>query len=331
LKVLVVTNLFPTVARPTLGTFVKAQVDGLRELGVEIDVEFVDRATDGPRAYLRLGSSVEHVVERSEPDVVHVMYGGVMAAAVTGAVRARPVVLTLYGRDVFGLPRDAQLHRRIASRLGVRASIRAARRASAVIVQSSMMADLLPADLRASVLVIPDGVDLERFQPTSRPASQELLGWDTSAKHVVFPWSRARPEKRFWLAETAVSSLNEGGTSVVQLHELAGVPHEDVPTWLNAADAVLLTSTHEGSPNAIKEALACGVPVVSVDVGDVAWLIGHVSGCHLAEPTGSDLAKKLALALSSSERTNGRERMRELSTAAIAARIKSVYESVLSR
>ena len=331
MKVLAFTNLYPTESAPTLGTFVKAQLDGLRELGVHVDMHYVDRASGGRRTYWSLARSVSDVVTKHEPDVVHVLYGGVMADAVTRSVADRPVVVTFYGRDLFGLPRSAPLLRRISGRYGVRASIRAAARASAVIVQSQMMVEILPPDvLQRPALVIPDGIDLDRFAPADRVACQEELGWERSRRHVLFPWSSARPEKRYELAQSAVARLNDG-QGLAELHELQGVPHEEVAVWLNAADVVLLTSTHEGSPNAIKEALACNVPVVSVDVGDVAWLIDGISGCYLAEPTATDLSKKLALALATDERPTARARMAELSRTRIAQRIRDVYEQVLAR
>ena len=108
---------------------------------------------------------------------------------------------------------------------------------------------------------------------------------------------RDRPEKRFVLAETAVELLNEGGRDV-ELHALAGVPHEEVPPWLNAANVVVLTSRDEGSPNAVKEALACDVAVVSVDVGDVRERIESIDGCYIAEePSPQGVAGALGRAL----------------------------------
>jgi glycosyltransferase involved in cell wall biosynthesis len=104
------------------------------------------------------------------------------------------------------------------------------------------------------------------------------------------------------------------------------VPHEEVPLWLNAADVVLLTSTHEGSPNAVKEALACNVPIVSVEVGDVRERIDGVEGCHCAAATPPDLAAKLAEVLERGERVRGREQVLELSLPTVARRLRAIYE-----
>jgi len=115
------------------------------------------------------------------------------------------------------------------------------------------------------------------------------------------------------------------------MHELRGVPHLQVPVWLNAADVMLLTSLHEGSPNIIKEALACNVPVVSVDVGDVGEQIQGIEGCHLALPTPDDLAPKLLLVHAALRRVAGRAKMQELSLERIALRLREFYSELLEQ
>jgi glycosyltransferase involved in cell wall biosynthesis len=97
---------------------------------------------------------------------------------------------------------------------------------------------------------------------------------------------------------------------------------------LNAADAVLLTSAHEGSPNVVKEALACDVPVVSVDVGDVREWIGPVDGCALADATPEDLGAALAAVLERHGRVAGREHVEGIAVEHVAARLLDIYETV---
>jgi len=106
------------------------------------------------------------------------------------------------------------------------------------------------------------------------------------------------------------------------------VLHQDVPIWLNASDVVLLTSLHEGSPNVIKEALGCDVPIVSVDVGDVRERIQGVEGCYIALPTPADLAGKLAVVSAGERRVNGRASVQHLSLENIALCLKQFYADV---
>jgi glycosyltransferase involved in cell wall biosynthesis len=250
-----------------------------------------------------------------------------MAESVTRAIRDRPVLVTFHGTDLLAGRAGGLLHA-LSLRVGVVASHRAARRAAGVIVVSTTLLDALPRDLdRSRVWVIPNGVDLKLFRPLERSECQRTLGWDPARRHVLFPASPSRPVKRFALAEAAVALANENGADV-QLHALDGVAHEDVPVWLNAASAVLLTSAHEASPVIVKEALACNVPVVSVDVGDVGERIAEVDGCFIAAPTPGDLADKLARTLAHPGRIAGREGIAELSLERIAIRVRAIYASL---
>jgi teichuronic acid biosynthesis glycosyltransferase TuaC len=276
-RVLAVTNL--------RAPFVKKQVDSLRAIHHEVELLYADRTTGGRRVYLTLGRAVRRAVAEIQPDVVHVIYGGVMADIVTRSIKDVPVVVTFCGSDLIGSSGGQRLLKRLSVRYGIAASRRAAVRACAVAVESKGLMDALPKAVDPSrIWIVPDGVDLSLFKPHDQRQCQMQLGWNPSAKHVLFPASRDRPEKRFQLAEAAVAKIQGDGWDV-HLHELAGVPHESVPIWLNAADVVVLTSTHEGSPNTIKEALACNIPFVSVDVGDVRERMRGVEGCFLASPS----------------------------------------------
>jgi teichuronic acid biosynthesis glycosyltransferase TuaC len=318
-RVLVVTNL--------LATFVRTQVEGLRRIGLDVEQLYLDRTNLGRRVYLEVRRLVRRAVHETRPDVVHVMYGGVMADIVTRTIRTPPVVVTFYGSDLLGGIEATSALRRLPARYGVLASRRAAGRAAAIITQSREMALALPTRDRARAWVIPDGIDMTVFAPRDRLECQQELRWDPSLKHVLFPSSKARPEKRFELAQAAIELVDRPQRRV-ELHELVGVTHDGVPVWLNGSDAIVLTSTHEGSPNVVKEALACDVAVVSVDVGDVRERIDGIDGCLLAEPTPEDIAAKLDIVLERVSRVEARERMAELSLEHVAQRLYAVYRSV---
>jgi teichuronic acid biosynthesis glycosyltransferase TuaC len=339
-RTLVVTNSFPTPARPGLGVFVADQVASLREAGVHADVLHVDRTAalggapvraspvGGWRTYRGLAGTVRRSLAETDPDVVHVMYGGVMADIVTRTVRDRPVLVSFCGSDVLGGRASGGLTR-LSERVGVLASRRAARRAGGIVVKSRNLLDALPGRLDPDrVWIVPNGVDLASFVPRDKVACREALGLDGDARHVLFTAAPDRPEKRYALAQAAASLLADEG---VALQTLAGQSHADVPIWLNAVDVVLLTSVYEGSPNVIKEALACDVPVVSVDVGDVREHIEHIDGCHIAEATPHDIAAKLRLVLERGERVQGRERMAALSLERVAATLRDIYTTLASR
>lgn len=327
MRALAVTNSFPTPTRPDLGVFVADQISALRDTGVEIDMLHVDRAGSGRRAYRQLATLVRAAVANREPDVVHVLYGGVMADVVTRAAGAVPVLISFCGSDLLG-GRSGFGTARVTEAIGVAASRRAARRAAGILVKSRNLLEKLPPSLpEERVWVVPNGVDLELFKPLDRTSCCAALGLDVTQKHVLFPAAPGRPEKRFALAEAAVAQLR----APVQLHALAGRPHDEVPLWLNAVDAVLLTSAYEGSPNAVKEALACNTPIVSVDVGDVRERVDGVSGCAVAEADPLALAAALDAVLARGERSDGREKVSELSRERVAETVAGIYSVLAGR
>ncbi len=330
MRALVVTNMYPTPTAPATGTFVAAQVESLRSAGVEIDLLHLDRSESGRGIYRGLAGKVKELAAATQPDIVHVMYGGVMADVTTRAIRDRPVVVSFCGDDLLG-NRGYGLVGDLAIRYGVFSSRRAALRAEGIVVKSKNLLEALPGSVdRSRVWTIPNGVDFSRFRPMERADCQRALGWHSKRTHVLFPAPPVtRPEKRFALAQAAVEHVNRGGVDV-ELHALDRVAHENVPIHINAAGAVLLTSTHEGSPNVVKEALACNVAVVSVDVGDVRERITGIEGCFIAEATPEDLAAALERALER-DRIDGREQIADLSVDRVAEQLGDIYRVVTAR
>lgn len=305
MRVLVVTNMWPSVEAPTLGVFVAEQVEALRERGVFVDVLFVGR---GKRAYV-MGPG--HIFARTlsyQPDVVHAHYGLTGFACAALPLRA-PLVVTYHGSDVF-LPRQRRW-----SRLGAR------RAALNICVSQGVRARLGVGD----AVVVPCGVDRRRFFPRPRAEARARFGLPEGRKVVLFGGARANPVKDFALFEAAVAAAGLDA----EVRTLEGVLREDVPALMAAVDVLALTSRHEGSPMVVKEALACALPVVAVDVGDVReWLtdpsIGRVVPREPAA-VGAALVAQLATPRPASPRP---EHLVRLDAAEIAARIEQLYASV---
>lgn len=327
MKVLLVTNMYPTPRFPYAGTFIKEQVIGLRSLGLNVEVLFLDRMAYGAAVYLTAGRLVRAWVSRLDPDIVHVAYGGVLAATVTYVVKDRPTVVTFHGSDLLGEPLSGW-RRQLVARLGVFGSRLAAKRAAGVIVVSPVLEAQLPQIRAPRTRVIPCGVNLEKFQPLDRAACRRRLGWRDGPFYVLFCSSVGNQIKRPQLARAAVDVLKSWGVNA-ELQQLSGRAHDEVPIWLNASDAILVTSLHEGSPTIVKEALACNVPVVSVDVGDVKDRIGNVEGCHIAESDPVSLASKLLLVYERPGLVDGRRSIEEMSLEGSASRVRAFYSELL--
>jgi teichuronic acid biosynthesis glycosyltransferase TuaC len=330
MRILAVTNMYPSPESPGRGIFVQEQIKSLMAVGLSVHVLFIDRLRGGMTAYYRMGARLSNALKDFNPDLVHVMYGGVMAHQILRRFHVRPTLVTFHGSDLLGENLSGWM-RKLISRYGVWCSRKAARTADGIVVVARHLLRALPsAGLAEKVRVLPCGIDLARFKPLDSRSCRSQLGWNPSAFHVLFASSNNDPVKRPWLARAAVDEVLRQQIPV-ELHVMSGVSNSEVPIWLNGSDALLLTSFHEGSPTVVKEALACGLPVVSVDVGDVAERIEKVKGCYLAQGAPADLADKLIRVCHERTRLDCRDRLPELCALSIAQRLKGFYELIVNK
>jgi teichuronic acid biosynthesis glycosyltransferase TuaC len=331
LRIVAVTNMYPTQFDKSQGTFVGQQVLGLRKAGVLVEVVHLDRQREGMLAYRKIGRKVTDAVREFRPDLIHVMYGGMLADRTTSLRLGKPAVVSYCGSDLMGDAVGSWFRREIVGAYRVRASHCAAARANGIIVKSAVLKAHLPATIDDSkVWILPNGVDLSLFRPADRESSQQAVGFDPECFHVLFPNGKGDPRKRIDLAFAAVDALRARGVNAT-LDVMPRTPHDQVRTWLNAADVVIVTSVHEGSPNIVKEALACERPVVSVPVGDVPERLAGIEGCYLSEPTPESLADQLLKVSRRPPRVDSRRRIEELSLPNVSQRLIGIYETVLSR
>ena len=322
-KILVVTNLWPTAEDPGYGSFVQAQMESLRPLGVDYDVVFVN----GRKSVWNYARGVFELRRRlavSRYDLVHAHFGlSGWLARFQGRV---PLVVSFMGDDVLG---RFERHGRISlvGRFFQVSSFVLARAASAVIVKSERMKARLRLE---SARVIPNGVDLELFRPMGQAEARRTLGLDSQAKLVLFPFERSRASKRFDLVEEAVLRARREVPSL-EILQVESAPRDRMPLYLNAADVLVLASYSEGSPNAVKEAMAVNLPVISVDVGDVTEVIGQTEGCYLVASRAEDIADRLVEVCRRGARTPGRERMARYAEESVARQIVAVYAAMLER
>lgn len=331
MRVLAVTNMLPSKDNPRSGTFVEQQISGLREIGLQVEVVHFDRVNYGMAAYLKVRRRMRDLIARSRPDVVHIMYGGVMAMLAIQVTSGIPIVVAFCGTDLNGEDTGG-FSLRLRGHVGVLCSHWVSRKADHIIVKSRSLERRLPDYIdRRYVSIIPNGIDLDRFRPMDRQKCRHQLGWETDCFHILFCTHGPNDtNKRQVLAASAVQALNQNGV-YAKLQVMQNTSHNRVPIWLNAADAVILTSVYEGSPNIVKEALACGRPVVSVDVGDVQERIRKIDGCFIAEPNPADLADKLELVKQGRGAVSSREVMQDLSLRHVADRLKDVYQKATDR
>lgn len=295
--------------------FFKQQVDALEDYGVEFTTIALpeDLDPDSSRSILDYARIVPTTIRRSfgDYDLIHANNGLTTPAAL--AQPNLPVVTSLWGSDLLG--QYGPIVRRCA------------KHSEEVIVMSPEMARGIDCD----ATVVPHGVDLERFSPQSRSAARAELGWAEDRHHVLFPYSPKREIKNYPRAERIVERVAQRLGEPVELQTVTGVSHAEMATYHNAADCLLLTSRREGSPNSVKEAMACGTPVVATPVGDVPERLADVDPSTVAEDDDG-LVDGLCRVLRSEGRSNGREvAASELSVDATSERLYEIYRSVADR
>jgi glycosyltransferase involved in cell wall biosynthesis len=203
-----------------------------------------------------------------------------------------------------------------------------ARRANAAIVVSDHMKQHLPRSVDAQVL--PSGIDLDLFRPEPQHLARARLGLPADRKLVLFVGNPDLARKRFGLAQKVVETV--GHSMPTELIAGWGRPHQEIASLMNACDALLFTSMQEGSPNAVKEALACNLPVVSVKVGDVPLRLKGIAGCELcSDDRAETIAKALERVLRHGTRTGSRAAVQDLDERLLTERLLDIYRSVLPR
>jgi glycosyltransferase involved in cell wall biosynthesis len=180
----------------------------------------------------------------------------------------------------------------------------------------------------AKSVVIPDGINFALFGPIPRQQARATLGWDASRYYVVFANNPAIPVKNFALAQAAIERLRERGMTA-ELVVANGLPQAQVMQYINASNVLILPSVAEGSPNVVKEAMACNVPVVATDVGDVAQVLAQTEGCSVCLHDADALAEGLVAALQHTERTTGREDISYLDSMEVVKQVVELYEQAI--
>jgi glycosyltransferase involved in cell wall biosynthesis len=312
MRALVVTNFTPDVAAPQRGRWVLDQVEEIRRLGVEVDVFTFPR---GSRHYLPAALRLRRLLRRERFDLVHVHYGLTAWSALLAG--ARPLIATFHGTDVRH-PIAGPLSRRLAWRVDLVA-----------VVSRALFA---PEDERPGLpavpgsAVLPCGPDLRRFRPLPRAEARRQLGLDPNGRYLLFPANPKRREKRADRA-TALAAANNA-----ELLTGGSIDPEAMPLWINAANAVLVTSDYEGFGLACVEALACDVPTFSTPVGIAPFALAGIAGT-LCAPFDLELwSEALQSPLTASDpRVEGAARAAALSAARMAERTIVAYRELLDR
>lgn len=305
-------NFGPDAATPQRGRWVVDQVEALREDGIDAELFTFQPGKD---QYLPATRRLRALLKEREFDLVHAHYG--LAGWCARLAGANPLIVTFHGTDVrhpvVG-PTSRLLSRRIALSAG----------ASAALFGEEAGRRGLPL-LEGRNAVLPCGADLSRFEPRPRKVARKALGLDPDRRYLFFPADPARPEKRFDRARTVADATG------AELLTGGGIEPDSMCDWINAADAVLVTSDYEGFGLICLETLACDVPLLTTPVGiapDVATALPNTLCAGFEAADWAGFVDRLFE--QSDPRTPGRRAAEALSARRMARRVRIAYDEVLA-
>lgn len=301
-----------------VSSFILSQYKSLKSAGVEMKMFPIDG--HGVWGYLGNVCKLRKVIKDFNPDIVHAHYslcGYVASLACVGL--STPVFTSILG-SFLDKPKRAKIVAFWIRHIWAGA-----------LVKSQRTAD----ELGVQVPVVPNGVNLEQFAIISKEEARKAVEMEDDKRYVLFITDPKRPEKNYQLAVAAMEKLKvDKQYENVVLQIVNGVKHDVVVQYMCGGDVVLMTSLTEGSPNVIKEAMACNCPIVTTDCGDTPWLINDVDGAFLCEKNSPEIvALNLRNALAFQGRTNGRIIIEKLGlkNEQVASRIINIYNLILGK
>jgi glycosyltransferase involved in cell wall biosynthesis len=298
-----------------ISPFILEQVDSLNKIGVVTEYFLIKGK--GAVGYLKNLPKLRREINRFDPDLIHAHYG--LSGLLSCLQRKKPVVTTFHGSDVH-------------QSKNLKLSKQAFRLSSKAIFVSDKLMEIAGA----TEFNIPCGVDVSIFVPHEKYSAKKQLGFKQEEKLVLFPANKNNPIKNFELAERAIKTINEELDIPLKLVELNNFTRKEVALLMNASEFVLLTSFNEGSPQVIKESMACNAQIVSTKVGAVPEMLSDVNGGYLADFELENVVEQIRKCLSEIDTgliNNGREVVldKQLDLSSIAEKVKHVYLQALAK
>jgi len=288
---------------------ITTQGDSLKKIGIWVG--YYDITGSGLLSYIEHISKLKKHIKQENYDLIHAQFG--FSGFTSAFASKKPLVVSLMGSD-YHLEKAASFITKSFARMFW----------DCTIVKSKKMYESLKIR-RAKI--IPNGIDFSRFEPIKREIARLRVGFNSSV-HVLWVSDPDRKEKNFDLAREALAHLK---TEDIELTVVNNVELDQVSFYYYAADALLVTSKWEGSPNVVKEAMACSLPIVSTDVGDVSTMTQGVDGCYIVKPNPEAIAYAIDNIMLLGKRTKGREKIRYMDVEYISERLLDTYREVLKK
>ncbi|MEO7310312.1 MAG: glycosyltransferase family 4 protein [Chitinophagaceae bacterium] len=299
--------------------------ESITEQGILVDhIYFTGRKN--PLNCIKAAIKIRQLVKGKEYELVNQYWGG-MSSFFTAFLCPCVYIISLLGSDLYGQYKQNGSRTLMGRMLSFFSQLTIVF-ASGVIVMSGKMKERLWVSSRKKAIAICEGISLAKFFPIPVADARKHLAWEME-KPVILFFSSDAYVKNMPLAKKAFEALKEELPSA-QLFMVQGIPHAELVWYYNAANLLLMTSYHEGSNNSIKEALACNLPVVSVNVGDAAERLHNVTPSAVVDSfEPRDLAHEMLKVLRKNMRSNGLDKVNEVELPNIAVKIVGYYSSFL--
>lgn len=288
--------------------FIKSQGESLKANGVELD--YFTIKGKGLKGYLANIKPLREKIKKGKYDIVHTHYSLTAFVSSLAMIGLNlPQVTSLMGSDV----NSNKIEKIFIKSFNLFFW-------DSVIVKSEDMKHKIGIN---RVEIIPNGINFSIFKLMDQSKAKDIVGFDRSKRQVLWLADPKRYVKNIELAKEAFKIADVIDS---ELKIINGIQHHEIPVYMNACDVLLLTSRWEGSPNVIKEAMACNTPIVTTRVGDVKLTIGDTEGCFIVEQNEAELAEAIKDCLQYNKRTNGREKIRWLDSNVIAEKLIKIYK-----
>lgn len=293
--------------------FVYEQGESLRKCGVEVDSFLIEGK--GILSYFKSVKPLKKKINEFAPDIIHAHYG---LSGITAVLQKDvPVVTTFHNGETLGFKQN--ILSSIASLFN-----------KYTIYVAQHIYDKSYFKRKKNYTIMPCGVTLEDLPVLDYKSTREKLGFKSDTKYILFGGAFSNLRKNYPLLKSAVKLIKDVKINVIEMNGLSRMQTTEL---MCACDVFALPSKSEGSPQALKEAMACNCPIVATDIADIKHLLGNLPGHYICSFEPEDVAKKIKLALDFNGRTNGRKRIIELglTNEQVAKKIISIYNQVLDK
>jgi len=315
-----ITPGWPTKSNPNSSPFIVRQYESLIKHGIDVTV-FNFKGNKNPANYILALAKIQIILRRNNYDLIHAQWGHTALLTLNTQL---PLVVTYRGMDLEGIINKNGKYS-IYGKFLTRISKFTSTIADEVIVVSKSLGNKLS---RQDYTILPSGIDLNLFKPLNKSECRTTLKLPQNKKLILFAASRNHPRKRYDLAMKAVSILKQNFNCELIVCE--NEKPDKVPLYMNAADCLILTSLHEGSPNVVKEALACNTPIVSVEVGDIKERKGRLKHFEICNSNPKKIADSLSRVLSNKNVINNRESVLHLDEDIITSKLIAIYHKAIN-